>query len=237
MLLKNENPTLPLKASVRSIAVIGPSADDPIALLGNYNGFSPKHVTPLEGIEHQFAAKAKIHYALGATYTTISAALIPSTALDPPSGGGHGLLAEYFDNPEMQGQPKLAHVEPRPFVQAGVPSAGCCGGLSERRIHRSMDAALLNAPVTGDYVITRRGGFGRPPVKIFLDDKELSDSAAHDPGPGRGAPVTLSSPGGKSRLSSAHRISSARTADGIADFMDAAGRGPPGRSRRRSEEF
>ncbi|HXA50320.1 MAG TPA: glycoside hydrolase family 3 N-terminal domain-containing protein, partial [Candidatus Acidoferrum sp.] len=55
VLLKNENQTLPLKASVRKIAVIGPSADDPEALLGNYNGFSSKHVSPLEGIQRQFS--------------------------------------------------------------------------------------------------------------------------------------------------------------------------------------
>ncbi len=78
MLLKNENETLPLKASVRRIAVIGPSADDPIALLGNYNGFSSQHVAPLEGIERQFAGKAEIRYALGATYTSQSPALLPA---------------------------------------------------------------------------------------------------------------------------------------------------------------
>jgi beta-glucosidase len=53
VLLKNENQTLPLKASAK-IAVIGPSADDAEALMGNYNGFSSKTVTPLEGIERQF---------------------------------------------------------------------------------------------------------------------------------------------------------------------------------------
>ena len=56
---------------MRKIAVIGPSADDPEALLGNYNGFSEKHVAPLEGIERQFAGKAEVRYALGANYTTI----------------------------------------------------------------------------------------------------------------------------------------------------------------------
>ena len=193
VLLKNDNATLPLRSSIRSIAVIGPSADDPIALLGNYNGFSTKHVTPLEGIERQFAAKAQIHYALGATYTPISAALIPSTALEPAAGGGHGLLAEYFDNVEMQGQPKLARVEPRPFIQAGVPSAAVVaafpkGGFTVRW------SGSLHAPITGDYVITPAAGFGRPPVKIFLDDKELEAAtpAPANPAPGRGAPVTLS---------------------------------------------
>jgi len=76
VLLKNENQTLPLKPSVRRIAVIGPSADDAKALLGNYNGFSSKHVTPLEGIKRQWAGKAEVRFAPGSTYTTPSPALL-----------------------------------------------------------------------------------------------------------------------------------------------------------------
>ena len=68
VLLKNERRILPLSRSIRKIAVIGPSADDPVALLGNYNGISSKQVTPLEGIERQFST-AQVRYALGATYT------------------------------------------------------------------------------------------------------------------------------------------------------------------------
>ena len=113
MLLKNDG-TLPLKASVKKIAVIGPSADDPEALLGNYNGFSSRQVTPLEGIEHQWAGKAEVRFALGANYTAQSQALLPASVLTPPSGTGRGLQAEYFDNPEFQGEPKLRRVEPRP---------------------------------------------------------------------------------------------------------------------------
>src|SRR5205814_1864979 len=96
VLLKNENQMLPLKPTVRKIAVIGPSADDPEALLGNYNGFSQKQVAPLEGIQRQFAGRAEIRFALGATYTGISHALVASDALVPPTGAGHGVLAEYF---------------------------------------------------------------------------------------------------------------------------------------------
>src|SRR5437660_767787 len=120
VLLKNENQTLPLKSSVRKIAVIGPSADDPEALLGNYNGFSSKQVSPLEGIQRQFSGQAEVRFALGSTYTSISPALIPSDALTPPDGNGHGLLAEYFAGTELQGEPRLRRVEPRPYIQPGI---------------------------------------------------------------------------------------------------------------------
>jgi len=69
VLLKNEAGVLPLRAAVKKIAVIGPSADDAEALLGNYNGFSSKHVPPLEGIRRQFEKSAEVRSALGAAYT------------------------------------------------------------------------------------------------------------------------------------------------------------------------
>ncbi len=196
VLLKNDNETLPLKSSVHSIAVIGPSADDPIALLGNYNGFSRKHVTPLEGIETQFGGKVQVRYALGATYTPQSPALIPPTAFEPPSGGGHGLLAEYFDNPEMQGQPKISRVEPRPFIQAGVASPAVAAAFP-KAVYTARWSGSLHPPVTGDYAITPAAGFGGTSVKLFLDDKEVAADpppappAAAGRGAGRGAPLTL----------------------------------------------
>ncbi|HEX3875342.1 MAG TPA: glycoside hydrolase family 3 C-terminal domain-containing protein [Bryobacteraceae bacterium] len=192
VLLKNANNTLPIKTSVRSIAVIGPSADDPIALLGNYNGFSKKHVTPLDGIHSQMA-HTQVNYALGATYTSQSAALIPANAFEH-GAGGHGLQAQYFDNAEMSGQPKISRVEPRPFIQAGVPDAAITaafpkGGYSVRW------TATLHPPVTGDYTITPAAGFGRNAVKILLDDKELQpdapEAAPAGRGGGRGGPVNL----------------------------------------------
>jgi beta-glucosidase len=167
VLLKNENAILPLANSVRSIAVIGPSAADPVAMLGNYNGFSSKHVSPLEGIENQFAAHAKVNYALGATYTSQTAALIPTAALTPPHGAGHGLLAEYFDNPDFTGTPKISRTES--YVWLGE-------GMAKPQYSIRWSGSLL-APVTGKYRLSATGGSGRNPVRIFLQDKEVSPSS------------------------------------------------------------
>jgi len=119
VLLKNEGGVLPLKGSVRRIAVLGPSAADPVALLGNYNGISSRQVSPLEGIERQFPA-AEVRYALGATYTAATPSLVPSTFLAPPEGKEPGILVEYFDNPDLQGVPKLRRSEPRPYFDMGM---------------------------------------------------------------------------------------------------------------------
>jgi beta-glucosidase len=179
VLLKNENQILPLKSSVRKIAVIGPSADDPIALLGNYNGFSQKIVPPLEGIQKQFAGKAEVRFALGATYVPTSQALISPEVLTPPTGQGKGVLAEYFDNADLQNAPKYQRVEARPYLPTvtdpilmsrGIPALGFSARWT----------GILKAPFGGEFVIGVRGG-GQG-VRLFLDDRELAAAAAQNRG-------------------------------------------------------
>jgi beta-glucosidase len=176
VLLKNQNQTLPLKSSVRKIAVIGPSADDPEALMGNYNGFSSKQVTPLEGMERQFGGKVQVRFALGAAYTTQSQAPVPTDVLTPPSGTGHGLLAEYFDNADFTSQPKLQRVEPRAYQPSGIADPAVAAAFAQRGYSVRWTGAL-RAPVGGDYVIGPRSG-GRATMHIFLDDKELAAEAS-----------------------------------------------------------
>ncbi|MGB5943779.1 MAG: beta-glucosidase BglX [Leeuwenhoekiella sp.] len=68
VLLKNENGLLPLKEDVKSIAVIGPLADDKDSPIGNWRAQGDKNsaVSVLEGIRSAVAKKTKIHYAKGA---------------------------------------------------------------------------------------------------------------------------------------------------------------------------
>ena len=51
VLFKNENNILPLKKCIKSIAVIGPNADNAITPLANYNGIPQKVITALQGIK------------------------------------------------------------------------------------------------------------------------------------------------------------------------------------------
>ena len=57
VLLKNRNDTLPLKPSIRKIAVVGPTADLLESIEGNYNGTAPDPVSPLKGLRKQFGAR------------------------------------------------------------------------------------------------------------------------------------------------------------------------------------
>ena len=50
VLLKNEDTLLPLAKDLQRIAVIGPNADNPSLMLGNYNGMPSHIITPFHGI-------------------------------------------------------------------------------------------------------------------------------------------------------------------------------------------
>ena len=64
-LLKNDG-ILPLSAEkLRSIAVIGPNADDRSMLPGNYHGTASEYITPLDGIRRVVGDSVRIYYSEG----------------------------------------------------------------------------------------------------------------------------------------------------------------------------
>jgi len=191
VLLKNEGGILPLRGRVGKIAVIGPAADDPVALLGNYNGISSRQVTPLEGLERQFPA-AEVRYALGATYTAATPALVPSTFLVPPEGKEPGVLVEYFDNPDLQGEPRLRRSEPRPYFDMGMEDPAVVAAVGHEKYSVRWTAALT-PPAGGEYEVTVRTGMWNwtATARLFLDDKELTVGG----GPSTQATSTQAAPG------------------------------------------
>ena len=65
VLLKNDRNTLPLAKSVKTVAVIGPNADNFESLIGNYNGIPRDPVTILRGITNKMTPETKVIYAEG----------------------------------------------------------------------------------------------------------------------------------------------------------------------------
>ncbi len=64
VLLKNKNHILPLNKDIKTIAVVGPNANDSTMLWANYNGFPSKTITILQGIRNK-ATHSKIIYEKG----------------------------------------------------------------------------------------------------------------------------------------------------------------------------
>ncbi|HKB65017.1 MAG TPA: glycoside hydrolase family 3 N-terminal domain-containing protein, partial [Pyrinomonadaceae bacterium] len=69
VLLKNEKNILPLSKGIKSIAVIGPNADDDSTARYRYGPNAVKGVTVLEGIKTKFAGSVKVNYAKGCEIT------------------------------------------------------------------------------------------------------------------------------------------------------------------------
>ena len=107
VLLKNERGALPLSKSLKTIAVIGPNADDASVMYGNYNGFPSEPVTPLEGIRRKLP-QARVLYARGSDVAANLPAFeaIPSTALFTSNGADRrpGLTGAYFDSASFDGE-------------------------------------------------------------------------------------------------------------------------------------
>ncbi len=111
VLLKNENNTLPLSKKIKKIAIIGPNADNKIALLGNYNG-TPSHVTTiLEGIQEKLGKDVELVFEKAINFTNDTLFVKNTGATAFFHEGKPGVKAEYFSNEKLEGSPVLTRIE------------------------------------------------------------------------------------------------------------------------------
>lgn len=102
VLLKN-NGVLPLKSSVKTVAVIGPNSASIDALEGNYNGTPIDPVTPLAAM-WKYAAAHHLHVldAQGAPYVDELSLPVPPSAFHPgATGNAEGLSVSYFNGADF----------------------------------------------------------------------------------------------------------------------------------------
>jgi beta-glucosidase len=154
VLLKNRNNTLPLKTSIRKIAVVGPTADLLESIEGNYNGTAPDPVSPLNGLRKKFGA-GNVIYAPGSTLADGSPAPIPSAYLRTDETlKTAGLKGEYFENSEFTGAPKMVRVDAE--INFDWNRVTPAADFREKTFSVRWTGELL-PPAPGDYVLSLRG--------------------------------------------------------------------------------
>lgn len=181
VLLKNANDFLPLQSKIRTIAVVGPVAEDIEAVRGDYSGTLSEPVYPLDGIKNEFGGRASILYAQGASRTAGSYSPLPSGTLSPGStiDGVSGLKAEYYSNTNFEGLPAVVridrHIDFDWYRAKPVPSLGL-------RDYSVRWTGTFTAPAPGTYsfqanVYDCENCKEHEQFKLFIDGKCILDSS------------------------------------------------------------
>lgn len=166
VLLKNQNNLLPLSKKLRKIAVVGPNADNAVAVLGNYNGIPSRIVTALDGLREKLGSGTEIVYEKAINFTNDTILSYMPVEQQYSYEGKPGIRAEYFDNRELKGEP-LVQMESSldHFWQEGQQVAG------------TIHAADFSARYTTWYKADATGSIsfevdGDDGYRLLVNDKE-----------------------------------------------------------------
>ncbi len=192
VLLKNAGGLLPLQLdAIRSIAVIGPDADNVSGVGGGSAFVQPAYaVSVLDGIRQRVGKDVQVEYAAGVDPVGPGVLLpgppaLPGAVLAPnrQSPPGNGLLVEYWDNPSFADAPVVTRVEPRAELNFGffnmfpglsAASPKLPGRPSELKGKIAVRwSGVLVAPADGEYqlALTYLGT-----ARLLLDGKVLVDA-------------------------------------------------------------
>ena len=170
VLLKNDG-VLPLKPGIRSIAMVGPLADQTRVLLGNYTGIPTHTVSLLEGLKAEFPS-AKITFVPGTQFLRNDGDPVPDKLLTTPDGKP-GLKAEYATaagmelTPGMKPTPLMSRVEPNVDLSASHLPAEAQGKTNLTVTW----SGFFTSPEAGEYMLgLTADGFGR----LEVDGKNIA---------------------------------------------------------------
>ena len=170
VLLKNEGNLLPLnRQKIKSIAIIGPNAYPAVPVGGGSARVQPFVATSfLEGLSDHLGTAVQVYYARGVRSL---GELAEATDFLTTENGQAGLLAEYFNNMDLQGAPVVKRTERHINFGGGSRASFPEQTLSSRwtGYYKAQSAGPYDVFVqsTGE-----DGGFHR----LYVDDKLVIDN-------------------------------------------------------------
>lgn len=156
VLLKNDNDLLPLDKAIKTIAVIGPNADDAEVMWGNYNGIPSKSVTPLEGIRARVSDSTKVLFAQGCDLLN-------------PSTDGYAEALEIAQQSDV-------------IIFVGGISQRIEGeeGAAEGTVATKGDRATIELPAVQENLLKQLHQAGKPIILVLLNGSSLAIPLAAD---------------------------------------------------------
>ncbi|HHV93487.1 MAG TPA: glycoside hydrolase family 3 protein [Firmicutes bacterium] len=161
VLLKNDG-LLPLdKDKIKTIAVIGPNADDKQVLLGNYFGEPSRYVTVVNGIRNAVNKDTKVYYAKGCDLLQVH----DSHWGNPPTTG----FAEALAMAERSDVVVMC-LGLSPLLEGEEGSVAAGGG----------DRADLNLPGVQEDLLKAISQIGKPVILVLLNGSPITVNWAHE---------------------------------------------------------
>ncbi len=154
VLLKNENHFLPLSKEVKSVAVIGPNANERKNLICRYGPANPAFITVYEGIKNHLP-QAEVRYAKGCE------------VIDK-----HFPESELMEFPMEAEETRLMEEALQLVAQSDVTVA-VLGG-SEKTVRESFSRTSLNLPGRQEKLLQAAYATGKPVVLVLLDGRASS---------------------------------------------------------------
>jgi beta-glucosidase len=169
VLLRNERHTLPLRANIKSIALIGVDAATP--RFGGYSGNSADTVSILEALRARLGS-ASVRSEPGPGRTDRDYVIVPAEALSQAgdSASTRGLHGEYWDNNAMTGPPRLVRSDATVNFGWTLNSPGRGIPFDWYSVRWT---GTLTVPASG---VQRLGVEGNDGYRLYLDDKLVIDN-------------------------------------------------------------
>ena len=173
VLLKNENNTLPLdRASIKTIAVIGPDAYPAVPVGGGSAGVKPFVAKSILEAFGDSLKGSKVFYEPG--LPSIEEIADRGGFTTDESGGKPGFQVDVFRSADLSGTPALSHTMPRVMAERSLPPETGNGSWQPKPISSRWTAYFTPKHAGPHYIVVQgtneAGGF-----RLFVDDKPVFD--------------------------------------------------------------